>query len=246
MYAILRDNWLLFLVGSYPHGPLGGIAATLLLSAIGIGVGFPASVLLALAQLSPLRAVRLPALWLRYALRSIPLVMLVFGAYFLAPLLMGRPVGGFATMAGTLTVFEAVYFAEIVRAGVQALSIGQMEAASALGMGYATRMRRIVLPQALENALPSIVGQFVTTIKDTSLGYVIGVQEVTYVANQVNNNLLVKPFQVFFDLSLLYFVICFALTQTARRLERRLARRRGAPVSGAAQTPPSAMVSGRS
>ncbi len=243
MYAILRDNWLLFLVGSYPHGPLGGIAATLLLSAIGIGAGFPASVLLALAQLSPLRAVRLPALWLRYALRSVPLVMLVFGAYFLAPLLIGRAVGSFATMAGTLTVFEAVYFAEIVRAGIQALSTGQMEAASALGMGYATTMRRIVLPQALENALPSIVGQFVTTIKDTSLGYVIGVQEVTYVANQVNNNLLVKPFQVFFDLSLLYFAICFALTQAARHLERRRVRRRGAPGAGAARRPTPAMAS---
>jgi len=74
--------------------------------------------------------------------------------------------------------------------------------------------------------LPSMMGIFVTTIKDTSLGYVIGVQEVTYAANQVNNNLLTQPFQVFFLLSLVYFFICFSLTRTASYLERRIHRRR--------------------
>ncbi|MER1966798.1 amino acid ABC transporter permease [Castellaniella sp. GW247-6E4] len=225
MIDILADYWLLFLVGAYPHGPLGGVAATLLLSVIGVGVAFPLSVLLALAQLSPHGWIRVPATAARYLVRSIPLVMLIFGAYFIVPMVLGRPVAGFTTMAVTLVVFESVYLAEIVRAGIEALPRGQAEAASALGMGYWLRMRKIILPQALTNMLPSMVGQFVTTIKDTSLGYVIGVQEVTYAANQVNNSVLTQPFSVFFALSLIYFVICFALTQAVRMLEARLARR---------------------
>lgn len=225
MIEIIHDYWLLFLLGSYPNGPLGGVAATLLLSIIGIGVAFPLSVLLALAQLSPYKALRYPATAVRYLLRSIPLVMLIFGAYFVVPMILGRPVAGFTTMAVTLVIFQSVYLAEIVRAGIEALPRGQTEAAAALGMGYWTRTRKIILPQALTNMLPSMVGQFVTTIKDTSLGYVIGVNELTYAANQVNSSLITEPFGVFMVLSLVYFVICFALTQAARVLEARLERR---------------------
>ncbi|MBR8655455.1 amino acid ABC transporter permease [Achromobacter sp. Marseille-Q0513] len=225
MLDIVSEYWLLFLVGTYPNGPLGGIAATLLLSLIGVGLAFPFSVLLALAQLSPYRGIRLPATVMRYLVRSIPLVMLIFGAYFIVPMILGRPVAGFTTMAVTLVIFESVYLAEIVRAGIESIPRGQMEAACALGMGYWTRMRRIVLPQAIANMLPSMVGQFVTTIKDTSLGYVIGVQEITYAANQVNNSVLTQPLAVFLVLSLAYFIICFALTQTVRALEARGVRR---------------------
>jgi polar amino acid transport system permease protein len=225
MLDIIHDYWLLFLIGSYPNGPLGGVAATLLLSIIGIGLAFPLSVLLALAQLSPYKVLRYPATVVRYVIRSIPLVMLIFGAYFVVPMILGRPVAGFTTMAVTLVIFQAVYLAEIVRAGIESLPKGQNEAAAALGMSYWTRTRKIILPQALTNMLPSMVGQFVTTIKDTSLGYVIGVNELTYAANQVNSSLLTQPFGVFLVLSLVYFVICFALTQAARLLEARLERR---------------------
>ncbi|MGE8411463.1 MAG: amino acid ABC transporter permease [Pseudomonas sp.] len=227
MLEIIQEYGLLFLMGSYPNGPLGGIVATLLLSIIGIGLAFPLSVLLALAQLSPARALRYPALAIGYLLRSIPLVMLIFGAYFLVPIILGRPVAGFTTLAVTLVVFQAVYLAEIVRAGIESLPKGQGEAAVALGMGYWTRIRRVILPQALANMLPSMVGQFVTTIKDTSLGYVIGVNELTYAANQVNSTVITEPFSVFLVLSLAYFTLCFALTQAARLLEARLARNNG-------------------
>lgn len=225
MFDILRDYWMLLLVGGYPNGPLGGVASTLLLSTIGIVLAFPLSVMLALAQLSTYKIIRYPATVIRYVVRSIPLVMLIFGAYFIVPMILGRPVAGFTTMAVTLVVFQSVYLAEIVRAGIESLPRGQQEASAALGMGYWTRMRRIILPQALTNMLPSMVGQFVTTIKDTSLGYVIGVNELTYAANQVNSSLLTQPFTVFMILSLVYFLICFSLTQAARMLEARLERR---------------------
>lgn len=226
MLDIIRDYWLLLLIGAYPNGPLGGVVATLILSAIGVALAFPLGVVLALAQLSPIKAIRAPAIALRYLVRSVPLVMLIFGAYFMIPALIGRSVSGFTTMIVTLVTFQAFYLAEIVRAGIEALPKGQTEAAAALGMNYPLRMRKIILPQALYNMLPSMVGQFVTTIKDTSLGYVIGVQELTYAANQVNSAVLTKPFQVFFLLSLIYFIVCFTLTQAARLLEARIEQRR--------------------
>lgn len=244
MLDIIHEYWLLFLIGSYPNGPLGGIAATVLLSIIGIGLAFPLSVLLALAQLSPFKAIRYPATAIRYLLRSIPLVMLIFGAYFIVPMILGRPVAGFTTMAVTLVIFQSVYLAEIVRAGIESLPKGQAEAAAALGMGYWTRMRKIILPQALTNMLPSMVGQFVTTIKDTSLGYVIGVNELTYAANQVNSTVITEPFSVFLVLSLAYFVICFALTQSARLLEARLERRNTRTVAPIPLNAPSASPAG--
>jgi polar amino acid transport system permease protein len=231
---IINQYWLLLLVGQYPNGPLGGVAATLILSIVGIGLAFPLSLLLALAQLSPFKAIRYPAVGLRYLVRSIPLVMLIFGAYFVLPILLGRPVTGFTTMVCTLVLFEAVYLAEIVRAGIESLPKGQTEASAALGLSYYRRMRYIVLPQALYNMLPSMVGQFVTTIKDTSLGYVISVQELTYAANQVNNSVLTEPFKVFFLLSIVYFIVCFSLTQFAGWLERRIARKRAGTAPGAA------------
>lgn len=238
MFDFLHDYWLLFLIGAYPNGPLGGVAGTLVLSIIGIGLAFPLSVALALAQLSPYRLIRYPATVIRYLLRSIPLVMLIFGVYFIVPKLLGRPIAGFTTLAITLVVFQSVYLAEIVRTGIESLPRGQLEAAASLGMGYWTRTRRIILPQALSNMLPSTVGQFVTTIKDTSLGYVIGVNELTYAANQVNSSVITEPFAVFLVLSLIYFVICFALTQAVRSMEARSARRTAGAAARFASTTP--------
>ena len=84
----------------------------------------------------------------------------------------------------------------------------------------------MILPQALYNMLPSMLSQFISTIKETTLGYVINVNELTFAANQINNQLLTKPFQVFFILAMTYYVVCFSLTQLAQWLERRIAHKR--------------------
>ncbi len=229
---IVRDNWLLLLIGQYPHGPLGGIAATLILSVFGILLAFPVSVALALARLSPWRVLRWPVTGLVYATRGIPLLMIILWTYFLLPVLTGHTVSGFTTMLCTLVLYEGCYLSEVVRAGIEALPKGQSEAAKSLGHGYYGRMRYIILPQALFNMLPSMLSQFISTIQDTTLGYVINVQELTFAANQVNNQLLTQPFQVFFILAITYFVVCFTLTQATHWLERRVAaRRRGIPAA---------------
>ena len=226
VFDILRDNWLLLLVGQYPNGPLGGIACTLMLSVLGIVLAFPLSVALALAWLSPWRLLNWPATALVYVARGVPLLMIILWVYFLVPLLIGRNVSGFVTMLCTLVLYEGAYLAEVVRAGIEALPKGQMEAARALGHSHLGAMRLVILPQALFNMLPSMLSQFVSTIKETTLGYVINVPELTFAANQINNQLLTKPFQVFFILAVIYFVVCWSLTQAATALERRIAARR--------------------
>ena len=226
LYDILRDNWLLLLIGQYPNGPMGGIVCTLVLSVLGIALAFPLSVLMALARLSPWRILRWPTTALVYVVRGVPLLMVILWVYFLVPLLIGRNVSGFTTMLCTLVIYEGAYLSEVVRAGIQALPRGQLEAARALGNSYLGAMWSVILPQALYNMLPSLLSQFVSAVKETTLGYVINVQELTFAANQINNQLLTKPFHVFFILAVTYYVVCYSLTQLAQWLERRVMKKR--------------------
>lgn len=232
--AIVRDNWLLLLVGQYPNGPLGGFAATILLSVLSIALAFPLSILLALARLSKWPALLWPSTALVYFARGVPLLMLILWVYFMVPVLTGANVPGFVAMLVTLVVYQAAFLSEIVRAGIVALGRGQMEAARSLGHSYLGAMAYVILPQALYNMIPSILSQFVATIKDTTLGYVINVPELTFAANQINNRLLTQPFEVFAILAIIYYVVCWTLTHLATRLERRIARKRaGQPGVGA-------------
>ncbi|MBP2169461.1 polar amino acid transport system permease protein [Erwinia toletana] len=226
IFTILHDNGMLFLMGQYPNGALGGILCTLLISLLAVLFAFPVGVLLGLARLSPYRWLSWPAACWVYLLRGIPLLMVVFWTYFCVPLLIGHNISGFTTMLCTLVIYESAYIAEIVRGGIQALPGGQYEASRALGMSYMKTLRLVILPQALYNTLPSLVSQLVSIIKDSTLGYVINVPELTYAANQVNNQLLTKPFQVFAIVAIGYYIICFSLTWLANKLEERIARKR--------------------
>ncbi|KFI29322.1 amino acid ABC transporter permease [Haematobacter massiliensis] len=226
MLDIIHDNWLLLLIGQYPNGPLGGLAATLLLAVIGLILAFPCALALAIARVSPFRPVALIATALINIVRGTPFLMVIFWSYFALPLLIGIPISGFWTLIGALVLYESAYLAEVIRSGIQALPKGQTEAARSLGFGYFRTMFTIILPQALYNSLPSLLSQFVSLIKETSLGYVISVNEFTFAAVQVNNELLTRPIEVFSILAITYFLLCFTLTSAARALEGRIARRR--------------------
>lgn len=227
MLQILKDNWLLFLIGQYPHGPVGGLAMTMFMATLGLLLSFPFAVALALARLSPWGWLRAPATAIVHTVRGLPLIMFVFWTYFVSPLVIGRAVGGVETLVIALVIYEASYLSEIIRAGIEGLPHGQVEAARALGLGYFPRTFKVVLPQALHNMLPSMVSQFVSTIKETSLGYVISANELTFAASQVNNQLMTQPFEVYGLLALTYFTLCFALTSVARWLEHRIVAERG-------------------
>ncbi|WP_416409201.1 amino acid ABC transporter permease [Agrobacterium rosae] len=226
MITIFHDYWLLLLIGQYPNGPLGGLANTLILSALSITLAFPISILMALARLSKWRLLRWPVTVLVYVTRGVPLLMLILWSYFLVPLLTGADVPSFITMLTTLVVYQGAFLSEVVRAGIVSLGHGQMDAAKALGHSYLGAMRFIILPQALYNMIPSILSTFVSTIKDTTLGYVINVPDITFAASQVNNQLLTQPFQVFLILAIIYYAICWSITFVANRLERQITRRR--------------------
>jgi polar amino acid transport system permease protein len=223
---ILTQHLPSLLIGQYPNGPLGGLALTLILSILGLCLAFPLSIGLALCRTSPFALLRWPSTVVVYVVRGVPLVMLVFWSYFLVPGLIGGAVSPFTTLVVTLVVYQAAYMAEVVRAGLEALPKGQTEAARSLGLNYRQGMQKVLLPQALYNMLPSLISQFVSTIKETSIGYVISVHELTYSANQVNSALLTRPLEVFATLSALYFIVCFSLTQCAQAVDRHIARRR--------------------
>lgn len=224
MAELIDTYWLYFLVGQYPNGPLGGLALTLLLASLGLVLALPLGLLLGLARVSPWRWLRWPVTALVFVVRGTPLLMVVFWAYFFLPSVTGHKTDQFTTMLGALVLFDAAYLAEIIRAGILGLPRGQVEAARSLGLGYLGAMRAVVLPQAVRHMLPSLVNQFVSTIKDTSLGYIIGLSEVSFIASQINTQVFTRPAEIYLILGLTYFTLCFGLSRCAYWLERRLAR----------------------
>jgi polar amino acid transport system permease protein len=225
MLDLVQDFGLYFLIGQYPNGPLGGLAMTLLLSALALAAAMPLGLLLGLARASRWRALRWPVSLLITVVRALPLLMVVFWAYFFLPAVTGQHTGQFGTMLAALILFDGVYLAEILRAGLRSVPRGQRDAARALGMGEIATLRWVVLPQALRAVLPSLVNQFVATIKATSLGYIIGLNELSFVATQVNTLVFTRAAEVYTLLALGYFVLCFGLSRLALSLERRLSAR---------------------
>lgn len=214
-----------FLVGQYPHGPLGGLALTVLLATLGLVLALPLGIVLGVARFSPRRWLSRPVTAWIWVIRGTPLLMVVFWAYFFLPAVTGHKTDQFNTMLIALVVFDAAYLAEIVHAGLQALPRGQLSAALSLGMSRGQALRLVLLPQATRHMLPSLVNQFVATIKETSLGTIIGLSELSYIANQINAQVLVKPVEVYLTLAGSYFVMCYGVTLLGRLAERRLATR---------------------
>lgn len=225
MTELIQDYWLYFLVGQYPNGPLGGLSLTVLLSGAALVLAMPLGLVLGVARVSPYRELRWPTAALVQVVRAVPLLLVVFWAYFFLPAVTGVKTGQATTMLMTLVLFNAVYLAEIVGAGIRSLPKGQLESARSLGLGYFQALRLVVLPQALRHVLPSLVSQLVATIKATSLGYIIGLSEVSFIATQINTLVFTRAVEVYVILALTYFVLCFGLSRLAFLLERRMAPR---------------------
>lgn len=211
--------------GSFPfvHN-LGGLSAAIILAALGIFGAFWLGLAAGLLRLSRNKAVMYPAMAYIEIVRGTPLLMMVFWFFFLAPILLGRPLPAFHSSLIAFIVFTSAYVAEIVRAGVGALPKGQMEAARGTGLSHAQAMRYIILPQALRNMIPSFVNQFVSLTKDTSLAYVIGVNELMRTALQVDNRTVKASSEIYITIAAIYFVVCYLLTSYSRRLEKKLSR----------------------
>ncbi|MEJ6690240.1 MAG: amino acid ABC transporter permease [Paracoccaceae bacterium] len=227
MFEIINDYWLFFLIGQYPHGPIGGLAGTLLLATICLILALPCSILIAIGRTGKNRFWRGVTFIIVYVMRGTPFLMIIFWAHFLGPIIFGTSIGAFWVMVIALVLYESAYLAEVIRAGIESLPYGQTEAAKAMGFSRTKTMTLIVLPQVMYNSFPALLSQFVSIIKETSLGFVIGVHEFTFAASQVNSILLVQPVQIYAILGLTFFIVCFAFTSAARWLERKIGKSQG-------------------
>lgn len=222
-FSVISDNLEYFLIGAYPDGPLGGAALTLVLSLLsGICAAILGLVLgIALSTLkSWSRGILISVLGF---LRAIPVLMLIFWSYFLLPIIFHVDIPALFTVVCALSLIGGAYLAYSVHAGIQSLPDGQWAAARALGMRPVQVMRLIILPQALPIMLPSFLNQWISLVKDTSLAYVIGVGELSFVATQVSNRVMVHPTEIFLFVALVYFVFCSSLDLLANFTSRKFA-----------------------
>jgi glutamate/aspartate transport system permease protein len=199
-------------------GMLFSVELTIVATVGGIVFG----TILALMRLSGNKVFELPAVIYVNGMRSIPLVMVILWFFLLIPFLIGRSIGAELSATITFVAFEAAYFSEIMRAGIQSIPRGQVMAGQALGMTYGQNMRLIVLPQAFRNMIPVLLTQTIILFQDTSLVYAIGAYDLLkgfVTAGKIYG----RVEEVYILAALVYFVICFGLSALVRRLQARIA-----------------------
>ncbi|MFT4268559.1 MAG: amino acid ABC transporter permease [Xenophilus sp.] len=222
-FSFLRDDLGYLLWGTFPDGPPGGALLTLLLSA-GAGAASAALGLLFGVLLVMLRGAALAALTAVLGfLRAIPVLMLIFWTYFLLPVLFGLDVPGVFSVMAALALVGGAYLGHGVAAGIRGVDAGQWVAGLALGFTRWGALRHLVLPQALTMMLPSFINQWVTLVKDSSLAYIVGVPELSFLATQVNARVMVAPAEIFLFVGAIYWLLCSALDIAARGVARRAA-----------------------
>ena len=215
---------------SLPYLFREGMTFTVTLTILAMAGGIVFGTLLAMMRLSSFK----PLSWLAAAyvnlMRSIPLVLVIFWFFFLVPyigawiLRESQPVhvGAWLSAVITFTMFEAAYYCEIMRAGIQSIPRGQVWSGYALGLNYRQTMGRIVLPQAFRNMLPVLLTQTIILFQDTSLVYAIGAYDLLKGFEVAGKNYN-RPVETYLVAAVVYFVICFSLSMAVRRLQRKIA-----------------------
>ena len=204
----------------FPTQIVGGLAMSLILAFLGITFSLPLGVIFGVGRTSSLPVIRgISNVYVEF-FRSIPFVAVIFLFYLNLPYVLGNNTQ-FQAVVLALVIFTSAYVAEIVRAGIQGLPKGQTEAARRLGLSGTQTMLSVVLPQALQNMIPPLVGQFISLFKDTSLTSIVAVLELTGVARGIQNRLSAANFEIFLFTALLYFGVAFGLSRIADALERR-------------------------
>ena len=202
------------------HFLIEGMQTTLLLTVVAIIGGLLLGTLLALARLSPFKSLSFAAGTYVNFFRSMPLILVIFWFYFLVPHILGRPVGGFYSVLVAFVLFEAAYYCEIMRAGIQSVRQGQIYAGQALGLTYQQNMRYIVLPQAFRNMIPILMTQAIILFQDTSLVYVVGIKDFLVSADLVANREN-RILEMFTTVAIVYFIICLSGSLFIRRLQEK-------------------------
>ena len=201
---------------------ISGFLFSVQLTVIATLGGIVLGTLLALMRLSGNKLLAIPATIYVNGMRSIPLVMVILWFFLLVPTLIGRPIGAELSATITFIAFEAAYFSEIVRAGIQSISRGQVNAGRALGMTYGQNMRLIILPQAFRNMLPVLLTQTIILFQDTSLVYAIGAYDMLKGFETAGKN-FGRPTEMYIAAAVVYFVLCYSLSWMVKRLNNRIA-----------------------
>jgi glutamate/aspartate transport system permease protein len=176
---------------------------------------------LALMRLSGKPWLDIPAAAYVNTMRSIPLVMVLLWFFLLIPFAIGRPLGAELSAIITFIAFEAAYFSEIVRAGIQSIPRGQIHAGQAVGMTYGQNMRLVILPQAFRNMLPVFLTQTIILFQDTSLVYAIGAYDMLKGFETAGKN-YGRPVEAYLLAAVVYFFLCLALSFAARKLQQKI------------------------
>lgn len=198
-----------------------GLQLSLLLTLLAIIGGIFLGTLLALMRLSGIAILSYTAATYVNLLRSIPLILVIFWFYFLVPLVIGRPVGGFYSALIAFVIFEAAYYSEIIRAGIQSVRRGQVRAGMASGLNYWQIQTNIVLPQAFRNMVPILITQGIVLFQDTSLVFVVSLRDfmtTSAIVAQTEGRLV----EMYTFAALVYFVICFSGSFFVRKLKDRM------------------------
>ena len=210
-------NWALF-TSYLQKGLIFSIQLTVIATVGGIIVG----TVLALMRLSGKPWLVIPATIYVNTMRSIPLVMVILWFFLLIPLMIGKPLGVNLSAIITFIAFEAAFFSEIVRAGIQSIPRGQVYAGQALGMSYAQNLRLVVLPQAFRNMIPVFMTQTIILFQDTSLVYAIGAYDLLKGFEIAGKN-FGRPIETYLLAAVTYFLICFTLSRIVRRIQQKVA-----------------------
>ena len=215
---------------SLPYLFREGMVFTLTLTALAMTGGVIFGTLLAMMRLSSLKLLSLVAGGYVNLMRSVPLVLVIFWFFFLVPYIgawiigADRPitVGAFWSAVVTFTMFEAAYYCEIMRAGIQSIARGQISAGYALGLDYWQTMGRIVLPQAFRNMIPVLLTQTIILFQDTSLVYVISATDFLGAAAKIANRDY-RLVEMYVFVAIVYFIISYSLSMLVRHLQNRIA-----------------------
>jgi His/Glu/Gln/Arg/opine family amino acid ABC transporter permease subunit len=217
-FGVIVHNFKFLIVqGLIGIGPF--IGGTLRLAIPAMILGLLLGIFVGLARLAGRRSIRVPATIYVEFFRGVPLVMVIFWIWIVVPQILRVPIPEYGVALAAFVIFEAAYFGEIVRAGVQSVPRGQVEAATALGLSATKTMTYVVLPQALRNMVPSLVTQMIVLFKDTSLASIIGYVDLTKAA-QIVNNREIRPFELYLFIAVVYWIFTFSLSRMARRLEQ--------------------------
>jgi len=199
-----------------------GLIFSFQLTVIATVGGIIVGTVLALMRLSGKPWLVIPATIYVNTMRSIPLLMVILWFFLLIPLMIGKPIGVNLSAIITFIAFEAAFFSEIVRAGIQSIPRGQVYAGQALGMSYAQNMRLVVLPQAFRNMIPVFMTQTIILFQDTSLVYAIGAYDLLKGFEIAGKN-FGRPIETYLLAAVTYFLICFTLSRIVRRIQQKVA-----------------------